>query len=73
MVHRPGAQHHTGLTWIREGREIAASAYGGVHRYAPRSTAPTGHLAYPGSHLAIAATPDNKWIRTGNQDRSVHI
>lgn len=63
----------TGLTWIRDGREVAASAYGGVYRYAPHSTAPTGHLAYPGSHLAIAAAPDNKWICTGNQDRSVHI
>ncbi|MEY9863892.1 WD40 repeat protein [Catenulispora sp. GAS73] len=63
----------TGLTWIRDGREVAASAYGGVYRYAPHSAAPTGHLAYPGSHLAIAATPDTKWICTGNQDRSVHI
>ena len=63
----------TGLTWIRGGREVAASACGGVYRFAPHSTAPTGHLAYPGSHLAVAATPDNKWICTGNQDRTVHI
>jgi WD40 repeat protein len=63
----------TDLTWIRQGREIAVSAYNGVYRYARHRTDPVGHLPYPGSHLAIAASHNDRWICTGNQDRSVHI
>lgn len=63
----------TGLTWLRQGREIAVSAYNGVYRYARHSPDPVGHLPYPGSHLAIAASANERWICTGNQDRSVHI
>ena len=63
----------TDLTWLRDGREVAASAYNGVYRYARHRADPIGHFRYPGSHLAITTTPDYRWICTGNQDRSVHI
>lgn len=61
------------LTWFKDGREVAACAYNGVYRYARHRRDPVAHLPYPGSHLAIAATDNNRWICTGNQDRSVHI
>ncbi|GAA3513268.1 WD40 repeat domain-containing protein [Actinocatenispora rupis] len=63
----------TDLTWFKGGREVAACAYNGVYRYAPHRRDPVGHFAYPGSHLAVAATSNSRWICTGNQDRSVHI
>lgn len=69
----PAPSTITDLTWVRQGREIAASAYNGVYRYARHRTDPVGHLPYPGSHLAIAASANDRWICTGNQDRSVHI
>ena len=28
---------------------------------------------YPGSHLAVAVSPEGRWICTGNQDASIHI
>ena len=69
----PAPSTVTDLTWFRQGREIAVSAYNGVYRYARHSTEPVGRFPYPGSHLAIAGTPNGRWICTGNQDRSVHI
>jgi WD40 repeat protein len=69
----PAPSTITDLTWVRQGREIAVSAYNGVYRYARHRTDPVGHFPYPGSHLVIAATGNDRWICTGNQDRSVHI
>jgi WD40 repeat protein len=63
----------TDVTWLRQGREIAVSAHNGVYRYARHQADPVGHLPYPGSHLAIAATANDRWVCTGNQDCSVHI
>ncbi|MDT5025545.1 MAG: hypothetical protein QOE61_1971 [Micromonosporaceae bacterium] len=40
----------TDRTWFKDGREIAASAYHGVYRYARHRSDPIGHLPYPGSH-----------------------
>jgi WD40 repeat protein len=69
----PAPSTVTDLTWLRQGREIAVSAYNGVYRYARHRADPISHYPYPGSHLAIAATGNERWICTGNQDRSVHI
>lgn len=69
----PAPSTVTDLTWLRQGREIAVSAYNGVYRYARHRPDPISHYPYPGSHLAIAATGNDRWICTGNQDRSVHI
>lgn len=69
----PAPSTVTDLVWLRQGRELAASAYNGVYRFARHRRDPVGHYAYPGSHLAIAASASDRWICTGNQDRSVHI
>ncbi|MGQ0630755.1 MAG: WD40 repeat domain-containing protein [Sporichthyaceae bacterium] len=63
----------TDLAWIRKGRELAICAYNGIYRYAKHQVAPVAELAYPGSHLSMAVSADDKWICTGNQDASVHI
>jgi WD40 repeat protein len=69
----PAPSTITDLTWLRDGREVGVAAYHGVYRYARHAADPVGHLRYPGSHLAVAASPNSRWICTGNQDRSVHI
>ncbi|WP_462203676.1 WD40 repeat domain-containing protein [Frankia sp. CcWB3] len=65
----PAPSTVTDLAWLRAGREVVAAAY----RYARHSTDPVEHLRYPGSHLAIAVGANDRWVCTGNQDRSVHI
>lgn len=63
----------TGLAWTRRGRTLLASAYGGVYAFERHSSSPVRTYAYPGSHLALAVPADERWVTTGNQDRSVHI
>ncbi|GAA5009678.1 WD40 repeat domain-containing protein [Actinopolymorpha pittospori] len=69
----PAPSTVTDMCWLRQGREIAVAAYNGVYRYARHQPAPMTHFPYSGSHLAIAASSNGRWICTGNQDRSVHI
>ncbi|GAA5063385.1 WD40 repeat protein [Thermocatellispora tengchongensis] len=63
----------TDLAWTRDGRRLAVCAYNGVYCHERHQAAPVA--AYPdgGSHLAIAITPNGRWICTGNQDSSIRI
>jgi WD40 repeat protein len=63
----------TGLAWLRDGRELALAAYGGVVTFSRNRPEPARKLAYAGSLLDIAASPDGRWLVSGNQDASVHI
>jgi WD40 repeat protein len=63
----------TDLAWLRDGRRLAVSAYNGVRCHERHRLGPVASYGYPGSHLAVAAPPDGRWICTGNQDTSIHI
>lgn len=69
----PAPSTVTDLTWIRDGRRLAVTSYGGVRCYERHRSDPIASYAYLGSHLAIAAAPSGRWICTGNQDASIHI
>jgi WD40 repeat protein len=65
----------TSLVWDARGRRVAAAFYGGVRWYEPgraQSTA-VDQLKWKGSILALAASPDRRWLAAGNQDRSVQL
>jgi WD40 repeat protein len=64
----------TCLAWAPNGRRVAAGCYGGVAVYDPvRDAGPVRRLAWKGSLLALAYSPDGKWLVSGNQDASVHL
>lgn len=69
----PAPSTVTDLAWLREGRRLLTSAYGGVRGHERHTTRPVTEYKYLGSHLAIALNPNGRWICTGNQDASIHI
>ncbi|MDH6574448.1 hypothetical protein [Kitasatospora sp. MAP5-34] len=69
----PAPSTVTDLAWLRDGRRLASSAYGGVRCHERHTDKPVTEYRYLGSHLAIALAPTGRWICTGNQDASIHI
>ncbi|MDH6129991.1 hypothetical protein [Kitasatospora sp. GP82] len=69
----PAPSTVTDLAWLREGRRLVSSAYGGVRCHERHTDKPVAEYKYLGSHLAIALNPNGRWICTGNQDASIHI
>lgn len=63
----------TDLAWLRGGRRLAVAAYNGVRCHERHQPSPVASYGYPGSHLAVAVSADDRWICTGNQDASIHI
>lgn len=61
------------VLWLRLGRELALAAYGGLHAFAAGRRGPVRELAYAGSLLVAAASPDGRWLVSGNQDASIHV
>jgi WD40 repeat protein len=69
----PAASTVTDLAWLREGRRLAVAAYGAVRCHERHTPKPVATYRYVGSHLALAITPNGRWICSGNQDASIHI
>ncbi|MFM9372817.1 WD40 repeat domain-containing protein [Streptomyces sp. Da 82-17] len=69
----PAKSTVTDLAWLRRGRRLAVAAYGAVHGHERHTPAPVVTYPYIGSHLALAVSPTEKWICSGNQDASIHI
>lgn len=69
----PAASTVTDLAWLRGGRRLAVAAYGAVRCHERHQAAPVATYPYVGSHLALAVSPGQKWICSGNQDASIHI
>lgn len=63
----------TGLTWSRKGSRIATSCYGGVHLWPLKADIQAQHLAWKGSLIRLAWSPDEKVIACASQDGSVHF
>lgn len=61
----------TSLAWRHDGRRLAASAGGNVWWYED-AIDPVRILEGAGAAIAIAVSPDDRWVAVGNQDASVH-
>jgi WD40 repeat protein len=72
-VTEPAASTVTDIKWLRGGRRLAVAAYSAVRCHERHQTAPVATYPYVGSHLALAASPNDRWICSGNQDASIHI
>lgn len=61
------------LAWKPRSLELAVGCYGGVTLYKGSQPAPTRILEWQGSTLALAWSPDGKYLATGEQDNTVHF
>lgn len=55
------------------GKELVSSSYGGLALYRPSVADPTRSFEWKGSTLAVAWSPNGKYIATGDQDSTVHF
>jgi len=61
------------VAWLGGWRRLAAATYGGVHLFEPRPHGDDRLLSFTGSLLALAVTPNGRWIVSGNQDSSLQV
>lgn len=59
--------------WLREGRELAVAGYGGIRCFQRGRVTPSREFPFLGSLLSVAATPDGRWLASGNQDASIQV
>jgi WD40 repeat protein len=52
---------------------LVAAAYGGLSLWLPDRDAPLARFEWKGSSLALAASPDGRYLATGDQDASAHF
>jgi WD40 repeat protein len=69
----PMASTVSALAWRADGTGVAAACYGGVHVLPFVPGAKARHLAWKGSLISLAWSPDAKVIACGSQDGSVHF
>lgn len=63
----------TGIQWDQKGARIATCCYGGVYLWPLKAGVQGQHLAWKGSLLGLAWSPDGKVIASASQDGSVHF
>jgi WD40 repeat protein len=63
----------TAIAWRADGSGLAATCYGGVHILPFVPGAKVRHLAWKGSLISLAWSPNAKVIACGSQDCSVHF
>jgi WD40 repeat protein len=63
----------TALAWRQDGTGLAATCYGGVHLLPFTPGAKPRHLAWKGSLISLAWSPNSKIIACGSQDCTVHF
>src|SRR5436853_350788 len=61
------------LAWCCDGRIFTTATYGGLTNWSVESDAPRHHFEHDGSCLAIAWSPDEKYLAAGNQDATLHF
>jgi len=61
------------IGWRPGARQLTAACYGGLHHYSPESSERLGSDEWTGSTLAIAWSPDGRFVATGDQDATVHF
>lgn len=64
----------SGLQWRPgSGKDLATSAYGGVTLWRTNLPEPVRRYEWKGSTIALAWSPNGKYIATGDQDATVHL
>ncbi|MCU0653783.1 MAG: WD40 repeat domain-containing protein [Polyangiaceae bacterium] len=63
----------TGLQWGARGVRLATCCYGGVRIWPLKAGIQAQHLAWKGSLISLAWSPDEKVVACGSQDGSVHF
>jgi WD40 repeat protein len=63
----------TGLAWRADGKQLAATCYGGVHLLPMSPGEKPRHLGWKGSLVSLGWSPDAKIVACGSQDCSVHF
>jgi WD40 repeat protein len=53
--------------------EVAAACYGGLICWSSDQSKPLREFPYKGSTLAVAWSPDGRFVATGNQDSTIHL
>jgi WD40 repeat protein len=61
------------IQWKPGTLELASAAYGQIALFDPDKAEPVRSLSWKGSQLALAWSPDGKYIATGDQDSTVHF
>jgi WD40 repeat protein len=61
------------IQWKPGTLELASAAYGQIALFHPDKAEPVRVLSWKGSQLALAWSPDGKYIATGDQDSTVHF
>lgn len=61
------------VTWRPGSSDLTSSCYGRVTVWTPESDSPKRVLEWKGSVLALAWSPDSKYLATGDQDSTVHF
>lgn len=59
--------------WNPDGSGVAVAAYNGVTLHVPGKQSQPRKYVWKGSSLALAWSPDSKYIATGEQDSTVHF
>ncbi|MBX7190712.1 MAG: WD40 repeat domain-containing protein [Sandaracinaceae bacterium] len=75
LLHRIEAAPATiaGMAWNKKGTELAIASYGALRTYRPATGARAKYLAWKGSLISIAWSPDEKVVACGTQDCAVHF
>ena len=63
----------TDFSWLGSYRRLAVASYGGVHLVEPRPGGSSTLMPFRGSLLALASTPNGRWIVSGNQDATLQV
>jgi WD40 repeat protein len=61
-----------GLAFMPKGFRIAIAHYDGASLWFPNAAAPPDLFKWKGSHLAITASPDSRFLATSMQENSLH-
>lgn len=61
------------IKWVPDKNEVAAACYGGLICWSSDRDKPLRKFSYKGSLLAIAWSPNGKFIAAGNQDSTIHL
>jgi WD40 repeat protein len=61
------------IKWVPKKSEVTAACYGGLVCWSSDQSKPLRKFSYKGSILAIASSPDGRFVAAGNQDSTIHL